>query len=108
MRFNVGMTLFVVALFILLTPGVVVSLPSRGTLLQKAAVHGVLFAVIYHFTNKVVLNFLTEEGFARKESSAHARAREADQKAWRKFKKTNKPEDKAIWEAAKAKLAKTK
>ncbi len=62
-EFNIGMTLFVTALFVALTPGVVVSLPSRGSLLQKAVVHGVLFAVIYHLIHKSVWNFLTEEGF---------------------------------------------
>ena len=59
--FNVGMTLFVAALFVLLTPGVVVSLPAKATLLQKAAVHGLLFAVVYHYTHKTVWSLV--QGF---------------------------------------------
>ena len=64
MKFNVGMTLFVAALFVLLTPGVVVSLPKNGPLLHKAVVHGILFAIIYHFTHKAVWTWLNSEGFA--------------------------------------------
>ena len=59
--FNVGMTLFVTALFVLLTPGVLVSLPAKGTLLQKAAVHGLVFAVVYHYTHKTVWSLV--QGF---------------------------------------------
>jgi len=64
MHFNVGMTLFVAALFVLLTPGVVLSLPKNGPLLHKAVVHGLVFAVVYHLTHKTVWNFLRSEGFA--------------------------------------------
>lgn len=59
--FNVGMTLFVAALFVLLTPGVLLSLPAKGSLLQKAAVHGLVFAVVYHYTHKSVWNMV--QGF---------------------------------------------
>ena len=59
--FNVGMTLFVAALFVLLTPGVLLSLPAKGSLLQKAAVHGLVFAVVYHYTHKTVWNMV--QGF---------------------------------------------
>ena len=59
--FNVGMTLFVAALFVLLTPGVVITLPAKGTLLQKAAVHGLVFAVVYHYTHKTVWSLV--QGF---------------------------------------------
>ena len=64
MKFNLGMSLFVAALFVLLTPGVVLSLPKNGPLLHKAVVHGLLFAVLYHLTHKTVWNFLRSEGFA--------------------------------------------
>ena len=52
--FNVGMTLFVTLLFVLLTPGVVVSFPQKGSILNKAILHGFLFAVIYHYVHKSV------------------------------------------------------
>lgn len=51
---NVLMSLYVVLLFVLLTPGVVLSLPTGGNRITCAVVHGVLFAVAWHFTNKAV------------------------------------------------------
>jgi hypothetical protein len=59
------MTLFVIILFFLLTPGVLVSLPFHGSLYMKAMVHAVLFALIYHFTHKMVWNMFygDAEGF---------------------------------------------
>ena len=53
--FHFYMSLFVALLFVLLTPGVLVTLPSgRSALLTVAMVHGVLFAVAYHFSHKMV------------------------------------------------------
>ena len=51
---NVVMTLFTTLLFVLLVPGVVLSLPPKGSLLTKAVVHGLVFALVYHFTHKAV------------------------------------------------------
>lgn len=51
---NVLMSLYVVVLFVLLTPGVVLSLPTGGNRITCAVVHGVLFAVAWHFTHKAV------------------------------------------------------
>ena len=49
------MSLFVVLLFVLLTPGVLLTLPSsRSSLLTVALVHGIVFALVYHFTHKMV------------------------------------------------------
>lgn len=48
------MSVFVAALFFALCPGVLVSLPSDGALVTKAAVHAVVFAVVYHLTHKLV------------------------------------------------------
>lgn len=50
------MTLFIALLFFLLTPGVLVTLPPSGSLLTVAGVHAVIFALLYHFTNKMVYN----------------------------------------------------
>ncbi len=50
----VVMTLFTMLLFVLLTPGVVLRIPKNGKLVHQAIVHGLVFAVVYHFTHKVV------------------------------------------------------
>ena len=52
------MTLYVALLFFVLTPGVVLSLPSGGTRTTKALTHAVVFAVVYYFTNKMVANMV--------------------------------------------------
>ena len=52
------MSLFVAALFFVLTPGVVVSLPPGGSKLAVAATHAVVFAVVYHLTHKAVYHYL--------------------------------------------------
>ena len=49
--FNV---LYLAVLFFVLTPGVLVSLPPGGSKLSVAAFHAVVFAVVYHFTHKMV------------------------------------------------------
>ncbi len=48
------MTLFTMLLFVILTPGVLLRIPKNGKLLHQALVHGLVFAVVYHFTHKVV------------------------------------------------------
>ena len=52
---NVVVTLYVALLFVVLTPGVLLTLPKGGSKLVVAAVHGLVFAVVYHFTNRAVL-----------------------------------------------------
>jgi hypothetical protein len=42
--------LFIAVLFFLLTPGVLVRLPPKGSIYLVAAVHALIFAAIYHFT----------------------------------------------------------
>ena len=51
---NFFVTLYVAVLFIVLTPGVLLTLPKGGSKLTVAAVHALVFAVIYHFTHKAV------------------------------------------------------
>jgi hypothetical protein len=48
------MLLFIVVLFFLLTPGVLLSLPSGGSLMTKAAFHAIVFGIIYHLTHRMV------------------------------------------------------
>ena len=51
---NFYMDLYMVALFFVLSPGVLLTLPKGGSLLTVAAVHAVVFATIYHFAVPVV------------------------------------------------------
>ena len=62
---NVFMSLYVAALFVALTPGVLLTLPKGGARLTVAVVHGLVFAVIYNFTYRMVWrNSVTIDGFA--------------------------------------------
>jgi len=61
---NLYMSLYVALLFVLLTPGVLLSLPPGGSKLTVAVVHGLVFAVVYHFTNRTALSICARmEGF---------------------------------------------
>jgi hypothetical protein len=53
---NVYMSVFLALLFVLLTPGVLVSLPPGGSKLVVAATHGVVFAAVYWASHKAVYN----------------------------------------------------
>ena len=48
------MSLFIVLLFVLLTPGILLRLPAKGSKLTVALVHGIVFALVFHFFHKVV------------------------------------------------------
>ena len=50
-------TLYVAVLFFLLTPAILVSLPPKGGKFTVAAVHALVFALIFHFTHKLVWRF---------------------------------------------------
>jgi hypothetical protein len=51
---NLLMSLFVALLFVVLTPGILLRLPSKGSKLTVAVVHGIIFAIVFHFTHKMV------------------------------------------------------
>ena len=51
---SIYMLAYMALLFVVLTPGVVVSLPPRCGKLTVAVVHGLIFATVWHFTNKLV------------------------------------------------------
>ena len=57
------MTFFVALLFMLLTPGVLLTLPPKGSKLVVAATHGLVFALVYHLVHKAVWRW-TISGFA--------------------------------------------
>jgi len=55
---NIYMLMFIAVLFFVLTPGVLVSIPPRGSIYMKAATHALVFAAVYHFTHKAVWKFV--------------------------------------------------
>jgi len=57
------MTVFVAVLFFVLTPGVLITLPPKGSKLVVAATHAVVFALVLHVLYKSVANW-TVSGFA--------------------------------------------
>ena len=71
--FSYLMTAFTALLFVVLTPGVVLTLPSKASSkLVIAAVHGLVFALVYHFTHTAVLEWTRNyEGFPSVCSATH-------------------------------------
>jgi len=57
------MTLFVAALFYVLTPGILLTLPKGGSKMMVAATHALIFAVVFGLVHKSVWHFLYPEGF---------------------------------------------
>jgi len=53
--FHIALTVFMAVLFFVLTPGVLLSIPKTGSLQKKAAVHAVVFGVVFHFTHHYVM-----------------------------------------------------
>ena len=68
------MLLYIVSLFFVLTPGILVTLPAGGSKTTVAIVHALLFALIFWLTHKFVwkatkkVSFGNLEGF---ESAEH-------------------------------------
>lgn len=52
--FSLYMSLYIAALFYVLTPGILLTLPKGGSKVMVAATHAVVFALVYHFTHKMV------------------------------------------------------
>jgi len=57
------MTLYTALLFVLLVPGLLFELPSKGSPLLVATIHGLLFACIYYYTHRLVSEISVSEGF---------------------------------------------
>jgi hypothetical protein len=68
MHHNVWMLLYVAVLFFVLTPGVLLSIPNGGSKTTVAAVHAVVFALVFHFTHKLVWNATKSVRFGHLES----------------------------------------
>ena len=54
--FHLYMFLFSTLLFFVLTPGVLLSLPPHSSKYVVALVHALVFALVYHFTHKLIWN----------------------------------------------------
>ena len=59
---NTFMFAYAALLFIVLTPGVLLRLPMNGSKMTVALTHGLVFAVVWHFTHKMVWR-ASYEGF---------------------------------------------
>ena len=57
---NLLIDLYIALLFIVLTPGLLLTLPSGASKLTVAVVHALLFTVVYHFTHRIVLRNVSE------------------------------------------------
>jgi hypothetical protein len=55
--FNIHIAIYIATLFFLLTPGLFLRLPRKGSKLVVAFTHGVVFAVILFLTHKILLDF---------------------------------------------------
>jgi hypothetical protein len=51
---NWAVTIYSAILFFILTPNILVRLPPKSSKFVVAATHAVIFAVIFHFTCKIV------------------------------------------------------
>lgn len=47
-------SIYIALLFFILTPGVLLSLPPKGSKMVVAATHAIVFALVFHFTGKMV------------------------------------------------------
>jgi hypothetical protein len=64
---GVWVTLYIAVLFFVLTPGILVSVPVGSSKMVVAVVHALIFALIYHFTHKLVWNATKHVRFANLE-----------------------------------------
>jgi hypothetical protein len=118
---NLFVSLYLAALFVALTPGILLTLPKGGKKLTVAVVHGLVFAFVYYLTHKMVWRATyTMDGFqgkidgellaelkkqkdarvAAEAETAAARAREAAERA-RQDAEREKAAAAAAWKAAK-------
>jgi high-affinity Fe2+/Pb2+ permease len=47
-------SIYIAILFFVLTPGILLSLPPKGSKMVVAATHAIVFALVFHFTGKMV------------------------------------------------------
>jgi hypothetical protein len=51
---NLVVSIYAAILFFILTPAILIRLPPGGSKFTVAAVHAIVFAIIFHFTHKIV------------------------------------------------------
>jgi len=66
------MTVFTAALFFLLAPGILLSIPKGGSKYTVALVHGLVFAVLYGLTHHAFYLAVYGEGFDAQFNSMYA------------------------------------
>lgn len=67
-------SIYLAVLFFILTPAVMLRLPKKGDKYTVAAVHALVFAIILHFSAKIVMNFSRKyEGFREGATSQAAK-----------------------------------
>jgi hypothetical protein len=65
---SILVSLYAAVLFFLLTPAVLLRLPPNGSKFVVAGVHALVFALIFHFTHKIVWRLGARiEGLDKKE-----------------------------------------
>lgn len=62
---NWSVTFYAAILFFVLTPAILVRLPPKGGKFTVAAVHALVFALIFHFTHKLVWQLSMGMGLPR-------------------------------------------
>ena len=61
------MFVFTALLFFVLTPGILLSLPPKGSKMMVAGVHAIVFALVWTFTHKLVFDFGVSSGLIMKD-----------------------------------------
>ena len=51
---SIAVAIFSAILFFLLSPGILLSLPPKGSKTTVAAVHAIVFAIVFYFTGGMV------------------------------------------------------
>ena len=57
MQHHLCFNLYVLLLFFILTPGILVTIPPHGSKYVIASVHGLVFTLVFHFTHKWIWNY---------------------------------------------------
>ena len=102
---NALMLAYAALLFVVLTPGVLLRLPPKGSKLAVAVTHGVVFAVVWHFTHKMVWRAAYEGFQGGINSPAAIAARKAVQERNRVIQERLRAEREAAAAAAAAAAA---
>lgn len=71
---NLIMMIYAFLLFFILTPGVLLTLPPKGSKMIVAITHGVVFAVVWTLTHKIIWHATSSMEGARGRSRQERRA----------------------------------